>query len=47
MCRTDQIINTLTLNVQEHALLMASDPAERFAVESTQVGELDAADRQH
>ena len=26
---------------------MASDPAERFAVESTQVGELDATDGQH
>lgn len=37
----------LTLNVQEHALLMASDPAEGFAVKSTQVAETHAADGQH
>lgn len=40
-------MNILTLNVQEHALLMAPDPAERLAVKPTQVAELHAADGQH
>lgn len=40
-------MGALTFNVQEHALLMTSDPAERLAVKSTQVGEPHAADGQH
>lgn len=39
--------NSLTLNVQEHALLVASDPAQSLTVESTQVCEPHAADGQH
>lgn len=38
--------NILTLDVQEHALLMTPDPAERFAVEAAQVAEPHPADRQ-
>lgn len=36
----------LTLNIQEHALLMAPDPAEGFTVKSTQITEPDATDGQ-
>lgn len=37
----------LTLNVQEHALLMASNPAEGFTVKPTQVAETHTTDGQH
>lgn len=39
--------DTLTLDVQVHALLMAPDPAESFAVKPTQVAQPHAADGQH
>lgn len=47
LCRLISGQTILTLDVQEHALLMTSDPALRLAVESTQVGEPHAADGQH
>lgn len=37
----------LTLDVQEHALLVASDPAEGLAVEAAQVRQPHAADGQN
>lgn len=36
----------LTLDIQKHALLVASNPAEGFAVKSTQIAEPYATDRQ-
>lgn len=39
--------NILTLNVQKHALLMTSDPAECLTVKATQVSKPHTADGQH
>lgn len=46
-CATNHTTHILTLNVQKHALLMTSDPAECLAVEAAEVGEPHAADCQH
>lgn len=40
-------LRTLTLNIQKHALLMSTDPAESLTVETSPVRQLDSDNSQH